>query len=162
MENSRQESACMLPNVARYQLRHTPMCEKIFDFRSISVSGQICGQPTFLFWFWRRQHAKKSMFTRVFEPLENLRSKTTCMLPNVARYRFGEVETFAHTPRFFVLIYYTTKLCGCLHYFVKLLDFFFAADCLLGFLLLRGGFYAIINYRFCFQAGESYGQTGCN
>jgi hypothetical protein len=25
------------------------------------------------------------MFTRVFEPLENLRSKTDCMLPNVAR-----------------------------------------------------------------------------
>ena len=33
-----------VPNVARYQLRHTPMCEKYSIFRSISVSGQICGQ----------------------------------------------------------------------------------------------------------------------
>ena len=34
----------LLPNVARYQLRHTPKCEKYSIFRSISVSGQICGQ----------------------------------------------------------------------------------------------------------------------
>ena len=33
-----------VPNVARYQLRHTPMSEKYSIFRSISVSGQICGQ----------------------------------------------------------------------------------------------------------------------
>ena len=33
-----------LPNVARYQLRHTPKCEKYSIFRSFSVSGQICGQ----------------------------------------------------------------------------------------------------------------------
>ena len=33
-----------VPNVARYQLRHTPKCEKYSIFRSISVSGQICGQ----------------------------------------------------------------------------------------------------------------------
>ena len=34
----------LLPNVARYQLRHTPKCEKYSIFRSFSVSGQICGQ----------------------------------------------------------------------------------------------------------------------
>ena len=28
LENSRQETACMLPNVARYQLRHTPIFER--------------------------------------------------------------------------------------------------------------------------------------
>ena len=28
------------------------------------------------------------MFTRVFEPLENLRPKTACMLPKAARYSF--------------------------------------------------------------------------
>ena len=33
-----------VPNVARYQLRHTPKCEKYSIFRSFSVSGQICGQ----------------------------------------------------------------------------------------------------------------------
>ncbi|MBQ4575391.1 MAG: hypothetical protein IJA85_09410 [Clostridia bacterium] len=38
------ENDCMLPNVARYQLRHTPKCEKYSIFRSFSVSGQICGQ----------------------------------------------------------------------------------------------------------------------
>ena len=36
-----------LPNVARYQLRHTPKCEKHSIFRSISVSGQSCGQTIF-------------------------------------------------------------------------------------------------------------------
>ena len=35
-----------VPNVARYQLRHTPKCEKYSIFRSFSVSGQICGQTT--------------------------------------------------------------------------------------------------------------------
>ena len=35
------------PNVARYQLRHTPMSEKYSIFRSISVSGQTCGQTAF-------------------------------------------------------------------------------------------------------------------
>ena len=33
-----------VPNVARYQLRHTPKCEKYSIFMSFSVSGQICGQ----------------------------------------------------------------------------------------------------------------------
>jgi len=51
LKNQEAESACMLPNVARYQLRHTPMCEKYSIFRSISVSGQICGQNILLVFF---------------------------------------------------------------------------------------------------------------
>ena len=48
-----------VPNVARYQLRHTPMCEKYSIFRSISVSGQTCGQTAFIEAFAREQSAEK-------------------------------------------------------------------------------------------------------
>ena len=48
-----------LPNVARYQLRHTPMSEKYSIFRSISVSGQTCGQTAFTEDFAREQSAEK-------------------------------------------------------------------------------------------------------
>ena len=83
-----------VPNVARYQLRHTPKCEKYSIFRSISVSGQICGQTAFLFWFWKRECAKKSVFTRIFEPSENLRPKPACMLPKQARYQLRYIPLF--------------------------------------------------------------------
>lgn len=32
LKNQEAETACTLPNVARYQLRHTPMCEKYSIF----------------------------------------------------------------------------------------------------------------------------------
>ena len=44
------------------------------------------------------------MFTKVFEPLENLRPKTACMLPNVARYQLR------HTP---LPYYYISHLAFC-------------------------------------------------
>jgi len=53
------ENHCTLPNVARYQLRHTPKCEKYSIFRSFSVSGQTCGQTTFIEDFAREQSAEK-------------------------------------------------------------------------------------------------------
>ena len=56
----------MLPNVARYQLRHTPKCEKYSIFRSFSVSGQICGQNILSVFFWKGKQPKKWVFTRVF------------------------------------------------------------------------------------------------
>ena len=64
-----------LPNVARYQLRHTPMSEKYSIFRSISVSGQACGQTAFIEDFAREFSAEKvsvykgfsSMFARAFK-----------------------------------------------------------------------------------------------
>jgi len=49
----------LLPNVARYQLRHTPKCEKYSIFRSFSVSGQTCGQTVFIEDFAREQSAEK-------------------------------------------------------------------------------------------------------
>ena len=52
-QNFRFEIGGLLPNVARYQLRHTPKCEKYSIFRSISVSGQICGQNILLVSFWK-------------------------------------------------------------------------------------------------------------
>ena len=55
-----------VPNVARYQLRHTPKCEKYSIFRSFSVSGQICGQNILSVFFWKGKHSKKAMFTRTF------------------------------------------------------------------------------------------------
>ena len=66
-----------VPNVARYQLRHTPMCEKYSIFRSISVSGQTCGQTAFTEDFAREQSAEKanvykgfsSIFARTFKVL---------------------------------------------------------------------------------------------
>ena len=48
-----------VPNVARYQLRHTPMCEKYSIFRSFSVSGQTCGQTAFIEDFAREQSAEE-------------------------------------------------------------------------------------------------------
>ena len=48
-----------VPNVARYQLRHTPMSEKYSIFRSISVSGQTCGQTAFYSDFEREHSAEK-------------------------------------------------------------------------------------------------------
>ena len=92
LENLRPKAACMLPNVARYQLRHTPKCEKYSIFRSISVSGQICGQTAFLFGFRKWECVKKSMLARVFERLKNQEAKAACMLPNQARYQLR------HTP----------------------------------------------------------------
>jgi len=32
LQNQEAKAACMLPNVARYQLRHTPKCEKYSIF----------------------------------------------------------------------------------------------------------------------------------
>ena len=55
-----------VPNVARYQLRHTPKCEKYSIFRSFSVSGQICGQNILSVSFWKGKQPKKSVFTRAF------------------------------------------------------------------------------------------------
>ncbi len=48
----------LLPNVARYQLRHTPKCEKYSIFRSFSVSGQTCGQTVFIEDFAREYSAE--------------------------------------------------------------------------------------------------------
>ena len=48
-----------VPNVARYQLRHTPKCEKYSIFRSISVSGQTCGQTAFYSDFAREYSDEK-------------------------------------------------------------------------------------------------------
>ena len=59
LKNQEAKAACMLPNVARYQLRHTPKCEKYSIFRSISVSGQTCGQTAFYSDFEREQSAEK-------------------------------------------------------------------------------------------------------
>ncbi len=56
-----------VPNVARYQLRHTPMCEKYSIFRSISVSGQTCGQTTFIEDFAREQSAEKVSVYKGFQ-----------------------------------------------------------------------------------------------
>ena len=72
----------MLPNVARYQLRHTPKCEKYSIFRSISVSGQICGQNILSVFFLKRQTPEKvsvykgvfSMIARIFVALLFARS----------------------------------------------------------------------------------------
>ena len=44
------------------------------------------------------------MFSRVFEFLENLRPKTACMLPNVARYQLR------HTPRMYRIIIADEKI----------------------------------------------------
>ena len=55
-----------VPNVARYQLRHTPMCEKYSIFRSISVSGQTCGQTDFIEDFAREQSAEKVNVHKAF------------------------------------------------------------------------------------------------
>ena len=55
------ENDCTLPNVARYQLRHTPKCEKYSIFRSFSVSGQICGQNILSVFFWKGKQPKKSI-----------------------------------------------------------------------------------------------------
>ena len=103
------ETACMLPKLARYQLRHTSMCEKYSIFRSFSVSGQICGQTAFIEDFAREYSAEKvsvykavsSMFARHFKVLlfgaERLFARggvpAACMLPNVARYQLR------HTPK---------------------------------------------------------------
>ena len=48
-----------VPNVARYQLRHTPKCEKYSIFRSFSVSGQTCGQTAFYSNFEREHSVEK-------------------------------------------------------------------------------------------------------
>ena len=56
-----------VPNVARYQLRHTPKCEKYSIFRSISVSGQTCGQTTFIENFAREQSAEKVSIYKGFQ-----------------------------------------------------------------------------------------------
>ena len=66
-ENSRQETSCTLPNVARYQLRHTPMCEKYSIFRSFSVSGQTCGQTAFYSNFGREHSAEKTNVYKGFQ-----------------------------------------------------------------------------------------------
>ena len=52
-----------VPNVARYQLRHTPKCEKYSIFRSISVSGQICGQNILSVFFEKANSRKSQSFT---------------------------------------------------------------------------------------------------
>ena len=65
-ENLRPKTACMLPNVARYQLRHTPMSEKYSIFRSISVSGQTCGQTAFIEDFAREYSAEKVSIYKAF------------------------------------------------------------------------------------------------
>ena len=91
-----------VPNVARYQLRHTPMCEKYSIFRSFSVSGQICGQTAFIEDFAREYSAKKvsvykgfsSMFSRAFKVLLFSAERSFArggvpagvLLPNVARF----------------------------------------------------------------------------
>jgi len=60
------ENDCMLPNVARYQLRHTPMCEKYSIFRSISVSGQTCGQTVIFEKYTRECSAEKVSVCKAF------------------------------------------------------------------------------------------------
>ena len=104
----------MLPNVARYQLRHTPKCEKYSIFRSFSVSGQTCGQTAFIEDFAREQSAEKVSRLHIFAS-ENRFFFNVCkegqvwlfsakrsfarggvptgvLLPNVARYQLR------HTP----------------------------------------------------------------
>ena len=56
-----------VPNVARYQLRHTPKCEKYSIFRSISVSGQTCGQTAFYSDFERGDVAEKVSVYKGFQ-----------------------------------------------------------------------------------------------
>ena len=55
-----------VPNVARYQLRHTPKCEKHSIFRSFSVSGQTCGQTVFIEDFPREDSAEKVSRLHIF------------------------------------------------------------------------------------------------
>ena len=56
-----------VPNVARYQLRHTPKCEKYSIFRSFSVSGQTCGQTAFYSNFEREHSAEKANVYKGFQ-----------------------------------------------------------------------------------------------
>ena len=56
-----------VPNVARYQLRHTPKCEKYSIFRSFSVSGQTCGQTAFYSNFGREHSAEKTNVYKGFQ-----------------------------------------------------------------------------------------------
>ena len=55
-----------VPNVARYQLRHTPISEKYSIFRSFSVSGQTCGQTAFYCDFEREYSAEKVSRLHIF------------------------------------------------------------------------------------------------
>ena len=80
-ENEKTETACTLPNVARYQLRHTPMCEKYSIFRSISVSGQTCGQTTFIENFAREDSAEKVSVYKGFRAFEKSRGESRLHAP---------------------------------------------------------------------------------
>ena len=102
----------LLPNVARYQLRHTPMCEKYSIFRGFPVSGQNCGQTTYYEDFAREYSSEKvsvykafsSMFARTFKvlpfgaerPFARGGVPAGVLLPNIARYQLR------HTPKYLI------------------------------------------------------------
>ena len=108
-----------VPNVARYQLRHTPKCEKYSIFRSISVSGQTCGQTAFYSDFEREPSAEKvsvykgfsSMFARTFKVLLFSAKRSFdrggvpagVLLPKHARYQLRYIPKY--------LIFYL--ICSC-------------------------------------------------
>ena len=89
------------------------MSEKYSIFRSISVSGQTCGQTAFIEDFTREQSAEKvnvykgfsSMFSRAFKVLLFSAERSFArggvpagvLLPNVARYQLR------HTPKYLIL-----------------------------------------------------------
>ena len=64
-----------VPNVARYQLRHTPKCEKYSIFRSISVSGQTCGQTAFIEDFARKQSTEKANVYKGFQRFSGIHNE---------------------------------------------------------------------------------------
>ena len=87
-----------VPNVARYQLRHTPKCEKYSIFRSFSVSGQTCGQTTFIEDFAREQSAEKVNVykaSRRFLLRETLGAVSCSQTSRATAF----AESNAHTPR---------------------------------------------------------------
>ena len=93
----------MLPNVARYQLRHTP---KIFNFISTMVKPVV--KPLFSLPLDHDFLAFPPFFARLLAFLK-ITAENDCTLPNVARYQLR------HTPKISILRpkHYTTKCNKC-------------------------------------------------
>ena len=70
------------PNATRYQLRYA----SIFQFLSIFVSGQTCGQTEDLMIFRHSGEPKKSVFSRVFGSSRKFCAERGDCVPNQARY----------------------------------------------------------------------------
>ena len=103
-----------VPNVARYQLRHTPKCEKYSIFRSISVSGQTCGQTAFIESFAREQSAEKVNVYKGFRAFEKSRSESRLHAPKASALPLSQKAMRTHLDTWLIRIdNYIKKIFGC-------------------------------------------------